>query len=124
MATILVADDEDLVRNTLRIMLEDAGHIVLQARDGRMAVEVAKIQSIDVIFCNIIMPEQEGIQTIAEIRRLRPQTKIIAISGGGRTHNFDYLNLAEQVGATRVLRKPFSKKAMLDALAHCLDGAA
>ena len=122
MATILVADDEDLVRNTLRIMLEDAGHVVLQARDGRMAVEVAKIQSIDVIFCDIIMPEQEGIQTIAEIRRLRPQTKIIAISGGGRTHNFDYLNLAEQVGATRVLRKPFSKKAMLDALAFCLDG--
>ncbi len=124
MAVILVADDEDVVRTTLRIMLEDAGHTVLQARDGRMAVEVAKIQQIDVMVCDIIMPEQEGIQTIAEIRRLRPRTKIVAISGGGRTHNFDYLQLARQVGATTVLRKPFNKKALLDALAVCLDETA
>ena len=124
MATILVADDEDVVRNTLRLMLEDAGHTVLQARDGRMAVEVIKIQQIDVLFCDIIMPEQEGIQTIAEIRKLRPRTKIVAISGGGRTHNFDYLHLALQVGATAVLRKPFGKTALLEALAACLDETA
>ena len=124
MAVILVADDEDVARNTLRIMLEDAGHTILQARDGRMAVELAKIQDFDVMFCDIIMPEQEGIQTIAEIRRLRPLTKIIAISGGGRTHNFNYLQMARQAGATTVLRKPFNKKELLDALEVCRDEAA
>lgn len=88
MALILVADDEEVVRQTLRMMLEDAGHIVLLARDGRKAVEVVKIQPVDVIFCDIIMPEQEGIQTISEIRRLNSQVKIIAISGGGADTQF------------------------------------
>ena len=124
MALILIADDEDVVRNTLRIMLEDAGHTVLQARDGRKAVEVAKVQEFDLMFCDIIMPEQEGIQTIAEIHALRPGTKIIAISGGGRTKNLDYLQLARQAGATTVLRKPFNKRELLDALALCRVEAA
>ncbi len=124
MATILVADDENVVRATLRMMLEDAGHSVLLARDGNMAVEVARVQPVDVMFCDIIMPEKEGIQTIAEVRRLRPQTRIVAISGGGRTHNFDYLQMAQRVGATKVLRKPFNKKEMLEALDVCLNQGA
>ncbi|CAK0768146.1 Response regulator [uncultured Gammaproteobacteria bacterium] len=121
MATILIADDEDTVRKTLKLLLEDAGHSVLLARDGLMAVEIVKLQAVDVMFCDIIMPEKEGIQTIAEVRRLCPQTKIIAISGGGRTQNFDYLQMAEKVGATKALRKPFNKKELLEALNGCLN---
>jgi len=120
MATVLVADDEDLVRGTIRIILEKAGHTVLLARDGRMAVEMARKQPPQLVICDIIMPEQEGIQTILELRRMLPDVKIVAISGGGRTHNFDYLTMAERIGVAKTLRKPFSRAALLDAVGDCL----
>lgn len=116
----MVVDDDDAVRKTLKVMLEDAGHRVLIARDGHIAVEISKLQPVEIVFCDIIMPEKEGIQTISEIHGMHPGTKIIAMSGGGRTHNFDYLNVAEKFGATAVLRKPFTKQAMLEAIESCL----
>ena len=121
MALILVADDEDVVRNTLRIMLEDAGHTVLQARDGRMAVEVAKVQSFDVMFCDIIMPEQEGIETIGAVRRKFPTVRVIAMSGGRRSITSAFnLESARLMGVKVTLTKPFTHTALNSALREAL----
>jgi len=62
------------------------------------------------------MPEQEGIDTIIQIRRERPGVKIIAISGGGRIRNIDFLDMAQSLGANDVLAKPFE----VDELLSCL----
>jgi two-component system chemotaxis response regulator CheY len=67
----------------------------------------------DLVITDIIMPEEEGIQTIAEMRAAKPDAKIIAISGGGRSGNTDFLQIARQVGAMDVVSKPFDPDFLL-----------
>jgi DNA-binding response OmpR family regulator len=62
------------------------------------------------VIVDIIMPNKEGLETIIEIRARDPKTPIIAISGGGRTTNDNFLEMATLVGADKVLRKPFERK--------------
>jgi YesN/AraC family two-component response regulator len=123
MAHILVIDDEDLVRHTLREMLESAGHRVSEAENGNEGLRRFTEAPADLVITDIIMPEKEGVETIQILLRQHPGLKVIAISGGGRTGNFDYLALAKKLGANRILKKPFRKSELLEAVDACLDGA-
>ena len=107
MAKILVLDDDDTVRLSIQLALEDAGHEVAAAADGKEGTTLFRENPADLVISDIFMPEKEGLETIDEIKRLRPQTKIIAISGGGRMAPDDYLLIAKSVGADRSLLKPF-----------------
>src|SRR5215471_11115954 len=69
MASILVIDDDRLVRDTLSIMLSEAGHAVTTAKDGIEGVNKAERQAFDVAVIDIFMPEREGLETIRELRR-------------------------------------------------------
>ncbi len=113
MARILIIDDEERVRNTLRRMLESAGHEVVEAADGKEGVELYKFEaeftkehSVDLVLMDLIMPEQEGVQAAAELRHYDPEVKIIAISGGGRINNFQTLRIAQKFGIDHALAKP------------------
>lgn len=121
MARILVVDDEDLVRLTLRQMLEAAGHVVFEAANGRDGVALQAEQPVDLVLTDIIMPDQEGIETIVQLRRKNPRLKIIAISGGGRMKNMDFLKIAANVGADATLAKPFSTRELTEAVNRCLE---
>lgn len=123
MARILVVDDEDLVRTTLRQMLEKDGHEVLEAVNGNEALEVFGKQKADLVITDIVMPEKEGIETIVELRKLEPDLKIVAISGGGRTENFDFLDLAKKFGADNVLAKPFKMDEIRNVVGEILGTA-
>jgi DNA-binding response OmpR family regulator len=120
MAKVLVIDDDAGVRQTLTAILEDNGYEVMSAEDGRRGVAVFRSERPDLVITDIIMPEQEGIQTIIEMRKNAPDAKIIAISGGGRTANIDYLKIARALGATDALAKPFDPDVLLSAVAECL----
>src|SRR5882762_4645380 len=96
---ILVIDDDHLVRYALSKILLGAGYAVVTASDGRRGMAVLRAEHPDVVITDIIMPEQEGIDTIIQIRRERPGVKIIAISGGGRIRNIDFLEMAQSLGA-------------------------
>ena len=120
MANILIIDDEELVRLTLRQMLEDAGHDVAEAADGREGIARYKERPADLVITDIIMPEKEGIETIIELQHHDPAIQIIAMSGGGRLRNLDFLNVAEKFGATRILAKPFEDEEFLEAVEDCL----
>jgi len=120
MARILVIDDEDLARFTIKDFLENAGHEVVEARDGEEGVHFQKAQPFDLIVTDIIMPKKEGVETIIEIKRDFPEIKIIAISGGGRTRNLDFLELANKFGADRVLAKPFTELELIEHVEACL----
>jgi CheY-like chemotaxis protein len=69
---------------------------------------------------DIIMPDEEGLGTIRELRRVDPNVKIIAISGGGLGKAGDYLGIAQMLGAVRTLAKPFVPEALLAMIAEVL----
>ncbi|WP_158047469.1 response regulator [Skermanella pratensis] len=105
--TIVVIDDEKLVRLTLSRILTRAGYRVAEAANGEEGLgEVARCRP-DLVICDILMPTKEGIETIRELQRSLPDLPIMAISGGGRLGSCDFLRHAEQFGARATLRKPF-----------------
>jgi CheY-like chemotaxis protein len=115
---ILVIDDDHLVRYTLSKILSSNGHQVTTASDGQRAMTVLRDELPDVVVTDIIMPEQEGIETIVKIRHDHPEVKIIAISGGGRIRNVDFLEMARSLGADEVIQKPFEAEELLSRLAR------
>lgn len=122
MARILLIDDEELVRFSLRQILEIDGHDVDEAADGTEGLSRIADGEYDLVITDILMPGKEGVETIIEARQDRPNLKIIAISGGGRFGNYDFLQLAQQFGADAVLPKPFNRKALSDLVASVLAG--
>lgn len=121
MARILVIDDEEPVREMLRQMLERAGHEVLQACDGDEGVAVHKRSQVDLVITDILMPRKGGLVTISELRRDRPDMKIIAMSGGGRTGKLNFLSTAKTFPGVKTLRKPFRQSEVLDAVREILS---
>jgi DNA-binding response OmpR family regulator len=104
---ILVIDDEEGVRDTICENLEVCGFEVIEAMDGEQGVQLIDPQDPPrVLITDIIMPRQEGLETIIKIRKSFPTVKVIAISGGGRTKTMDFLELAKKLGADAVLAKP------------------
>ena len=122
MAHILVIDDDLMICDLLRRVLERSGYRVTEAHDGQMALNAHKASPADLVITDMIMPGMEGIQTIMEFRRLNPALKIIAMSGGGMGKGSDYLNLARKFGAFHTLAKPFTfekvSKLVADVLAE------
>jgi CheY-like chemotaxis protein len=74
----------------------------------------------DLIITDIIMPEKEGIETIRQILNERPSAKIMAVSGGGRHANMDFLDAARKLGAIDVLEKPFEPDDLVNRVSRCL----
>ena len=104
---ILIIDDDDQIRILLRQVMEWAGHEVIEAADGREGMIQQRKQQADLVITDLIMPEQEGLETITLLKKEYPLVKIIAISGGGRIGPDAYLPAAQELGADRVFSKPF-----------------
>ena len=120
MARILLIDDEAAFRQVTRQMLEQAGYEVLEAKDGKDGVSVYRTERPDLVITDLIMPEQEGIETIIELRQEDPEARIIAISGGGRITATDFLSIARKFGARHILAKPFRRDQLLEAIRDSL----
>ena len=112
---ILVIDDEFEVRRMIVKMLKPEGYEVIEAADGESGMDVIKaLKRIDILITDLIMPEREGIEVIQEVKKLFPDIKIIAISGGGRGDARNYLAIAKAMGAHKVLKKPFVRNDLLE----------
>ena len=120
MARLMVIDDERLARLTLRKILERVGHEVVEATNGAEGIAMFRAHPCEFVVTDIVMPDKEGVETIKELKRDFPQVPVIAISGGGRTRNLDFLKLAKQHGADMVLAKPFSHDDLSTAVADIL----
>ena len=116
MTRILLIDDDALARDMLRQMLERAGYDVVEAASGREGLQHYQATAIDLIITDILMPDQDGLETILELRRLAPEAKIIAISGGGQSGLLDLLPIAAKLGAQWTLRKPLRRLELLEAI--------
>lgn len=117
MATILLIDDEDLMRKALRQLLVALGHEVFEAKDGRAGLAIFDSRSFELVITDIVMPEMEGLQLLLELRKRQRGVKVIAMSGGGRMQIGDYLHTAKLLGAVALLAKPFSRED-LEAVLH------
>ena len=113
MAKILVIDDDAAARRMISRVLTDAGHQVVSAGDGVEGMRRFRAEAPDLVITDIIMPEQEGMQTIAEIRGCGSKVAVIAISGGGAGAGTLYLSMAEELGADAALAKPFRPPELL-----------
>ena len=106
MARILVIDDNEMVRDILSDLLEEEGHEVRTATEGRGGLALLDDFVADVVITDILMPGQEGIETIQKLRANNPETRIVAISGGGTRYGVSFLDMAEKLGAHATLSKP------------------
>jgi len=106
---ILLADDEREIRQLIELWMTASGHRVVATASGREACEALATQTFDLVITDLLMPDGDGVDLIAEVRRVHPSTRILAISGGGRyTEGSDVLNLAQGLGAHAVVLKPFT----------------
>jgi CheY-like chemotaxis protein len=120
MASILLIDDNVWLRRALRGTLEGAGHEVEEAGNGAEGIQAFRRRPSDVLFCDLFMPDKDGLETIRELRGEFPAVKVIAMSGGGFAGTMDLLPVARLLGAVQVLPKPFDREAVLAAVEEAL----
>jgi len=106
MATILLADDSDALRGLLAGALLESGHDVLTASNGQHALAHLARQRVNLIITDIYMPGLDGLELLANVRRMRQPPPVIVMSG--HTGEMDMLNAARCLGAALTLRKPFA----------------
>ena len=114
MATIMVIDDEASIRSLLREVLEKAGHTVVEAKDGREALDLYQKDKADLLIMDLLMPEVDGLEATLQLTREYMDTKIIAMTGAQGDRNF--LEIAKLFGAHQAFEKPFDLTAMLKAV--------
>ena len=107
MARIIVIDDDQLLRTTVRRALESEGHEVREADEGEQGLALLAAQPADLLITDIFMPGQDGIVTLVRMRKEFPGLKVIVMSGGGMDGRLDFLEDARMLGAVATLRKPF-----------------
>ncbi len=116
MPKVLVIDDEPQIRSLIKTFLTRSGYEVDEAGDGIEGVERMKANPAEVVITDILMPKQEGLETIRQIRKDFPDVKVIAMSGGSQLTVMDFLPIAEKFGAARIFHKPLDFTAMVDAV--------
>jgi CheY-like chemotaxis protein len=106
-STILVCDNEEILRGLVRASLDGNGYTLVEARDGDEAVEQARLVQPDLILLDMMMPGQSGLEVLAELRR-DPELRgipVIMLTARAQVTDRDAAHLA---GADRFLAKPFS----------------
>lgn len=103
-------------------LLEREGYDVVESSNGNEALNKITGQLPDLVITDIIMPEQDGIGTINQLKKISKDIKIIAISGGGRMLSEDYLNIARMLGASYSFSKPFDNRELLDKISELIHG--
>lgn len=103
MARILLADDSDLIKSTLKLYLSKEKHFVLSADDGAAAIEIFKKERPDLVITDIIMPEADGFQVLKYVKENDPNIPVIMITGVDDTES---TIKAIQEGAYDYIEKP------------------
>lgn len=121
---VLIIDDDEQIRVLLEQMMHWAGFEVMVAENGKVAMQLQREDPADLVITDLIMPEQEGLETISRLKKDYPGIKIIAISGGGRIGPEAYLPAALELGADRVFSKPFDVQEIVDTVREMLGKGA
>jgi len=121
MARILLIDDNETFRASVRAMLVHAGHEVIEAGDGREALHRYTEQPVDLIITDMVMPGMNGMETMLEMWRDYPKARFIAISGSAQAFNKEFnLECARAFGALHTFTKPLEREPFLSAVTDAL----
>ena len=101
--SILLAEDEKLLRESLAELLTDEGYVVTQAANGKLAHELAIQQPFDLVITDIRMPEMDGVTLLQHLQQIAPQTPVIVVTAFGTV---DSAVAAMRTGAADYLLKP------------------
>lgn len=117
--TILVIDDEEIIRKIVGEMLERLGYSTLEAADGVQAVEIFKEnqEKIDCVLCDVVMPRMNGWETVSAIRENAPDIPVILASGYNEAHVMVGHN---ELAIQAFLEKPFLFSQLKEVLANLL----
>ena len=105
-----------------KTITRNTDHTIEIAHNGVEAQKILLDQRFDLIITDIIMPDIDGFELIDHIGSRYSNTKIIAISGGGKIASDLYLTVAERIGAALILKKPFSADELLAAIKGVIPG--
>ncbi|MDW8107555.1 MAG: response regulator [Armatimonadota bacterium] len=103
--SVLIVDDDDLVRETLRFVLEDGGYLVHAAPSGAEALRILERKRVDVVLSDIFMPGMNGFDLLQQIRERAPGIPVILITGYG---NIEMAREALKQGASDFITKPYN----------------
>ena len=120
-ARILVVDDEPSVRQVVRKTLEHAGFDVVEAEDGKVALDACRANPMDLVVTDLFMPVMDGLELIVQLREVCPDTKVVAISGAMYEKRPRFLEIAGRMASVVTLAKPFEIDALLAAVQEALD---
>lgn len=108
MLRVLVIEDEAMIRQLIRQTVEQSGHRVEEAANGRIGLQSLHQAEFDLVITDLVMPETDGLEVLGVIKRQWPELPVIAMSGGGRLGDGDNLQAARDLGAAATLAKPFT----------------
>lgn len=114
---ILVVDDEEKIRQTLRGVLSDEGYEVSEASDGRTALDSLRAERPDLVILDVWLPEIDGIALLEEVKRIYADLPVIIICGHA---NIEAAVRATRLGAADFIEKPFSLDALLASIGRAL----
>ena len=118
MPSVLVIDDEEQIRQLIREALEQAGYDVREAGDGKSGLTQYRTKQTDVVIMDILMPDQDGLESIMALYKEFPDSRVIAMTGGSDMIGImNFLDVAKMMGAKQTLKKPFDMKTLLDTVA-------
>jgi DNA-binding response OmpR family regulator len=117
---ILLIDDDEAVLAMMGTLLADHSYEVENAGDGNQGFRLFAANPPDLVITDIFMPNKEGFETIREMRRPRPDARIIAMSGGGRIRKTELLRMAMSLGADYGLAKPFDAEQLVGVIKSAL----
>ena len=120
MSQILIIDDDQSVRSAMSDVLSHHSYYVFTAENGKKAVDIIAQENIALVLLDIYMPEKDGIETIADIRKKYPHLPVIAMSGNTDPIYAPLLYI-EALGANATLTKPFNADILLNCIRQHLN---
>lgn len=114
MATILVAEDNEGIRESIVTLLQAEGHTLLESADGEAALSILKSRDdVDLLLTDVIMPERDGIELVMELKHLKHRPRVAVCSGGSQRVAVQNILDACSFMADAVLKKPFRSADLL-----------
>jgi len=119
-AYILVVDGDAATRTVVRTLLEDAGHQVVEAREGWAGLSRIGMRVPDLVITELYMDGMEGIEFLRRVHELWPSEPVLVMSSRARQGALATLDLVRHLGATGLLEKPVVKDQLIEAVAKIL----